>query len=733
MSATEAPPDPTTRTEFKVKGMHCASCVAGVERALRSVDSVESADVNLATEEAVVRHRNGDIAALRAAVDRAGYRLEEKRDDDDENDAGEAERQEAQRTLWRVMIAAPIAITVMVLTMSGADFAGIGWVLIGLSFPVVFLCGWPFFAHALQAAKHGRANMDTLIALGSGTAFIASAAGVLFPNFWPGTPPVHFEAAVMITAFVLAGRWLEARARGKTTQSVRELIGIQAKTARVIRDGDEHEVAVEEINIGDRIVVRPGERIPVDGRVVAGRSTVDESMLTGEPMPVEKEADAQVIAGTVNETGRLEFEAERVGRETKLQQIVQLVREAQGSKPPIAKLADTISAYFVPIVVAVAMATFLGWWLVGSGEDVIAKAIEAAVAVLVVACPCALGLATPTAVMVGVGRGAQNGILIRDGQALEIAGQIRVLLLDKTGTITAGQPEVTDVETADGGSRETLLQLAASVEQSSEHPIAQAVLQLAEKEEIDLLPAEDFEAVKGMGARATIDGKTIFIGRVSEVAKRTDMGALTQRADDWAGEGKTPMAVLRGDEPLGIIAVADPIKENSPDALHQLKQLGLDLVMLTGDHERTARAVTETLELDSYEAELLPEDKADQVEKYRGNGRIIGMVGDGINDAPALAKADVGFAMGTGTDVAIESAAITLTGGDLSGVPAAIRLSRRTFRTIKQNLGLAFVYNVIGIPLAAFGILPPMFAAAAMSLSSVCVVGNSLRLRSFRP
>jgi Cu+-exporting ATPase len=742
--------------------MHCAGCVSSVEKSLRSLPGVTDATVNLSTGEARVTFEDGGPGKddFRRATERAGYRFDEISEETQPLGGESHEHSGAQIGLpmLRLYVAIPLAVAAMVLHLSGVMFPGIGWVMIALTAPVVMWCGWSFFVGAVKAARHGSAGMDTLIALGTGTAFVTSTVGVLFPDIWPAEPPMHFDAAAMITAFVLVGRVLEQRARHRTTEAVRKLAGVQSKTARVIRDGDEQEIPIGNVAVGDRVVVRPGERVPVDGTVARGTSTIDESMISGEPMPVEKEAGDTVIGGTMNQTGRFEFRAENVGRDTMLQRIIQLVRDAQGTKPPIARLADTVAGYFVPAVLAAATATFLVWWLAVSGEDNVTMGITAAVAVLVIACPCALGLATPTAIMVSVGRGAEAGILIKNGAALEVAGHLRVLLLDKTGTITRGRPEVTDVATADGVTERELLRIAAAVERNSEHPVAAAVVahaaarsRIRENSESEQpagriltnsateIEADNFQAFKGIGAEAVVEGRRIFIGRISDAKSRGgDFSALEPLADVWATNAKSPIAVLRDGTAMGILAVSDPVKETTPAALHELKKLGLDLVMLTGDNEKTARAVASQFDLDGIVAGALPDQKAAQIDKYRRSGRLVGMVGDGINDAPALAAADVGFAMGTGTDVAIESADITVVGGDLNAVPATIRLSRRTLRTIKQNLFFAFVYNVIGIPLAAGALypltgrlLPPMFAAAAMSLSSVCVVWNSLRLRRF--
>jgi P-type Cu+ transporter len=634
-----------------------------------------------------------------------------------------------------------LAVAVMGLAMWGQSIPGSAWWQFLLTIPVVCWAGWQFFVRAAQGLRHFRADMDTLIALGTGTAFLTSTVALFFPAMWAGSPPIHFEAAAMITVFILLGRLLEGRARARTSQAVSQLQELQVSTARVVRDGREVDLPIEELTVDDRVLVRPGERIAADGIVEDGNSAVNEAMMTGESMPVVKRTGDNVIGGTLNTTGQLTFRVTRVGAETALQQIIGMVRDAQGTKAPIARLADRVSGYFVPFVLLSAAVTFAIWWSVGTTETALADAIRAAVSVLVVACPCALGLATPTAMMVAMGKGAEHGILIKDGASLEAAHSLRVMLIDKTGTLTEGQPEVVDVKPVSGIDREELLQKAAAVERFSEHPLATSIVNCATNENIELQNAKDFVSVEGHGVVAVLNGKDIVIGNARLMRERNvEITELAQELSRSAAEGKTPVLVAENGKLIGLVAIADPVRASSKEAVLALKRLGLDVVILTGDHEKTARAIARQFEVDGVVADVLPAEKADHVRKFQNNERTVGMVGDGINDAPALAVADVGFALGSGTDVAIESSDVTLVGSDLQCVPSTILLSRRTMRTIRQNLFFAFIYNTFGIPIAAGALipiwgfaLPPMFAAAAMAASSVCVVTNSLRLRNFQP
>ncbi len=729
---------------FLVEGMHCASCVSKVEKSLGQVPGVTEATVNLATREARVICRNGgpEVAALAKAVERVGFSYAPlAANETDRAKKREAERQTLRRLFWKFLVAAPLSFTVMIVGMSVAPSAGRDWLLLVLTLPVVVWAGSPFFLSAGKSLKHGRADMNTLIALGTGTAFFTSLLATLAPKLWCEEHPIAFDVAAMIITLILLGRFLEERAKGKTSEAVDRLLGLQSKSARVVRDGREMEIALEQIVVGDTLVIRPGERIGVNGTLLEGRSTVDESMITGESMPVTKTIGDQLISGTLNQTGSFRFRAEKVGNETTLQQIVGLVRDAQGSKAPIARLADRISCYFVPAVFGVAAVTFLIWLLMAPEETAVQQAIQATISVLIIACPCALGLATPTAVMVAMGRGAQHGILIRDGEALEMAHKLDIILLDKTGTITVGRPAVTDVIPATATARDRLLQRAASLEQGSEHPIARAVVAQAKQEGITPSTLTNFNTIEGRGAEATTGGQRLLAGNQQLMQERgIDVGELAETIDALAIQGKTPILLAENDCILGLLAVADPVMESSVAAIRVLKQMGIEVVMLTGDHKQTARAVAAVVGIETFAAEVLPWQKSAEVQRHQKAGKRVGMVGDGINDAPALAQADVGFAIGAGTDIAIEAGDITLVGSNLGGVVAAIRLSRRTMRTVRQNLFFAFVYNSLGIPVAAglfypvWGVmLPPMFAAAAMAASSVSVVTNSLRLRRFDP
>jgi Cu+-exporting ATPase len=746
VTATKSEPE-QTEFRFLVEGMHCASCVSKVEKSLLEIPGVTSASVNLATREARLVHPAGSLndSPIRAALEAIGFSYERLATGAQERTEQQAARQRALRKQRQTFLwAVPPALLVMIISIADLQFAGRNWMLLSLTVPVVCWAGLPFFTSAWKSLKHGRADMDSLIALGTGTAFANGLVATITPGLWSKPPPVYFDAATMITLFVLLGRLLEERAKGKTSQAVDRLLGIQVKSAHVIRDGREQQVDLDDVLVGDRLVVRPGERIPVDGTILEGASTVDESMITGEPLPGTKTPGDEVIGGTLNQTGSFHFRAERVGDQTMLQQIVGLVRDAQGSKAPIARLADRISGYFVPFVIATAGLTFLTWWLVAPAETAFQSAVLAAISVFIVACPCALGLATPTAVMVAMGQGAEHGILIKDGEALETAHKIDVILLDKTGTLTTGHPAVTDVEPREGVQREQLLSLAASLEQSSEHPIAQAIADCARQENVPLQTVQQFQAVPGHGAEGSIAGNRVYVGNVKLMRDRNvELGHLDERVDALAAEGKTPILIAVEDRALGLIAVADPVKPTSAAAVRELKRLGIDVVMVTGDHVNTAHAVALQVGIDRVFAQLLPHQKSEEVKKLQGCSSVrktVAMVGDGINDAPALAQADVGFAIATGTDIAIEASDVALVGNDLNGVVTAIQLSRRTMRIIRQNLFFAFIYNSLGIPIAAgvfypvwHMMLPPMFAAAAMAASSVSVVTNSLRLRNFRP
>ncbi len=793
---------PEQRVDLSLTGMTCASCASTVERALAKAPGVSNASVNFLTQTATVRFdpKSTSPEVLKGVVQGTGYdaavpatprpipamnattangnhaaHAETSRHvghpsaggsaadvqmdhaASDEHAAHMHINQDEQALLRRkVIIGAALSLPVLVIAMSHGrialfNHAWVNWLQLALTMPVVVWCGAQFYRMAWMGLKHARANMDSLVALGTGAAFVYSIAATVWPGYFANAhaagstmvgAPVYYEAAAVIIVLVLLGKLFEARATGNTSAAIRALIGLQARTARVVRNGAEQDIPLAQVVVGDIVIVRPGEKVPVDGEIESGSSAIDESMLTGESVPVEKKPGDSVFGATINTTGALQFRVTKVGKDTALQQIVQLVQEAQGSKAPIARLADTIAGYFTPAVLGVAVVTFIVWYFMGPADTRMSMALLTFVSVLIIACPCALGLATPTAIMVATGRGAQQGILIKGGEALETAHKLSAIILDKTGTLTRGKPALTDARALPGITEVDLVRLSASAERRSEHPLATAIVEGAKARGLALSEPAEFKAVVGHGIEARVDGRAVLVGKRALLADRgIDTSALDAMAEELAASGKTPMFAAFDGKPAGLIAVADTVRPESRATVEKMQAMGLRVAMITGDNALTAAAVAREVGIkpEFVFAEVLPEHKAGHVKNLQSQGLVVGMVGDGINDAPALAQADVGLAMGTGTDVAIEASDITLIRGDLRSVPDAIALSRATMRTIRQNLFWAFIYNVIGIPVAAGVLYPltgwllsPIIASAAMAFSSVSVVLNSLRLKSAR-
>lgn len=738
-----------------IGGMTCAACAQRVEKAISKLNGVRKASVNLATEKATVEYDSLQIrlSAIKQAIEKAGYKaMEIEKNTVDED---KLRKQREIRTLWiKFTIAAAFGLPLLYFAMTPM----VSWwpfpmpmalepMMYPLRFAILQLCltlpiigaGYKFYTVGFKALIKGSPNMDSLVAIGTSSAVIFSLYNTIriYQGDHMAVESLYYETAGVIIALILLGKSLEAVSKGKTSEAIKKLMGLAPKTAIIISDGKEIEVPIDEVEIGDIILVRPGEKIPVDGEIAEGNTSIDEAMLTGESMPVDKKPGDMVYAASINKNGMIKFKATKVGADTALAQIIKLVEDAQCSKAPIAQMADIVSGYFVPIVCTIAVLAFLAWFL--SGQS-LAFSLTIFISVLVIACPCALGLATPTAIMVATGKGAENGILIKSGEALETAHKINTIVFDKTGTITEGKPKVTDVIPAEEAEAERLLQLAASAEKGSEHPLGEAIVKEAEALNIEFIKVEGFEAVPGQGIEATIDGTNVLIGNKKLMDGRSiSLESMKEISDRLAAEGKTPMYLAMDNRLAGIIAVADVVKENSIKAIKKLQSMGIEVAMITGDNCKTAEAIAKQVGIDRVLAEVLPQDKANEVKKLQQEGRKVCMVGDGINDAPALAQADIGIAIGSGTDVAMESADIVLMKSDLMDVPTAIHLSKSTIRNIKQNLFWAFGYNSAGIPIAAgilhlFGgpLLNPMFAAAAMAFSSVSVVSNALRLKRFK-
>lgn len=728
------------KAEFDISGMTCAACATKIEKRISKMEGVSKANVNFALETISVEYDDKQVAPsdMVSAVKKLGYELIPKQSNEDKMSHQEAEiKKQYRKFIFSAILTLPLLWT-MVAHFNFLSFIYLPdifmnpWFQLALATPVQFIVGAQFYKGAYTSLKNKSANMDVLVALGTSAAYFYS----LYLSFeWMnagsvGEPELYFEASAVIITLIVLGKLFELRAKGKTSQAIQKLLDLQAKTARVVRDGVEQEIPIEEVIVGDTIIVRPGEKIPVDGEIIEGQSAVDESMLTGESIPIDKVPGDLVIGATINKNGSLHLKATNVGKDTALAQIVKVVEDAQGSKADIQRLADKISGVFVPIVIVIAVATFFIWYFVVTSGDFRSSLIPT-ISILVIACPCALGLATPTSIMAGSGRAAEMGLLYKGGEYLETTQSIDTVVLDKTGTVTKGEPTLTDIVVADGFEEKHVLQLAGSAENQSEHPLARAIVQGVEEKNIALLEVESFEALPGYGIRAVIQEKEIFAGtrKLMREQKISILDETEEIMEKLEQDGKTAMLIAIAGQIAGVIAVADTVKETSKKAIARMHKLGLEVIMLTGDNERTADAIAKQVQIDQVIAEVLPDQKSDEIKKLQTEGKKVAMVGDGINDAPALVMADVGMAVGTGTDIAIEAADITLMRGDLNSVADAVIMSQKTMRNIKQNLFFAFIYNTIGIPIAAMGLLAPWIAGAAMAFSSVSVVLNALRLQ----